>query len=212
MSRFPTALIYLVLLAISARSGAQNIGLKPLIKDDEWTFLQQSAKPGKPVVYNEIRLIAISKKKNGDTVLGFARAVTNTGQVIWQPMEPLPASVCLRDFVGRSNLDLAESCKEGLTLGQEWKSGHDDEDVSERIRFVVTGRETIIVPAGQFDAIKIQGTGKRTSPIDSPVDVTVNYWFAPDAKAMARSISEYRSADGALLITTSEELTAVSVK
>jgi hypothetical protein len=42
--------------------------------------------------------------------------------------------------------------------------------------------------------------------------VTVRYWFAPQAKAMVRTLREYRAADGALVMKIAEEMTAVQVQ
>ncbi|MRW83861.1 hypothetical protein GJ698_07095 [Pseudoduganella sp. FT26W] len=190
---------------------AYGVELQEFSPNDEWTFLQLRTEPGKPDVSNEIRLSMLFKKKSGDMMLGWAKAITASGQVIWQPIESLPATNCLRDFVGRTNLDLVNSCKEGLKVGSEWKSEIKAGDVLEQIDFIVVGEEVINSKAGTFQAIKIQGKGKRTYQGINLEKFSVTYWFAPKAKAMVQSVREYRTLDGAPIIKISNELISVNV-
>jgi hypothetical protein len=192
-------------------SSAYSVELQKFAPNDEWTFMQFRAEPGKPDASNEIRFSMLFKKKSGEMILGWAKAITESGQVVWQPIESLPETNCLRDFVGRTNLDLANSCKEGLKVASDWKSEIKASDVLEQIDFVAVGEEIVDVKAGTFQTIKIQGKGKRTSLGKRPEDFSVIYWFAPKAKAMVRSIREYRTLDGVPIIKITDELVSVKI-
>ncbi|WP_141758565.1 hypothetical protein [Duganella sp. HH105] len=207
-----TALKSVVLGMMFFCCSAHSVELQEFAPNDEWTFLQLRAEPGKPDASNEIRFSMLFKKKSSDMILGWAKAITDSGQVVWQPIESLPETNCLRDFVGRTNLDLANSCKEGLRVASNWKSEIKAGDVLEQIDFVTVGEEIVDVKAGTFQTIKIQGKGKRTSLGKRVEDFSVTYWFAPKAKAMARSIRDYRTLDGAPIIKITDELMSVKIK
>lgn len=212
MSPQLTILKSLVLGAIFLCCSAHSVELQQFSAGDEWTFLQSRTEAGQADTANEIRFSMLFKKKNGDIVLGWTKAIADAGQVVWQPIESLPQTICLRDFVGRTNLDLVNSCNQGLKVGVEWKSRIDADGVQEQIEFVATGEEVLNVAAGTFHAIKIQGKGQRTSPRNRPENLAVTYWFGSQAKAMVRSVREYRTPDGALIMRITDELTAVKVK
>jgi len=190
---------------------AQSIQLEAFAAKDEWTFRQESSYSGKASASNEIQFGIISKNKNGDSILGFVRAITDTEQVIWQPLGPIPSGICLRDFVGSTNLNLPTSCKDGLTVGQEWESSSNDSGGTEKIKFRVVGQESIEVSAGKFNVWRIRGIGKRWNADKSHEVVIASYWFAPTVRAMARASREYRSADGKTFSVITEELVAAKV-
>lgn len=212
MLRHFTALKSVVLGMMFFCNLAHSVELQEFAPNDEWTFLQLRTAPGKPDASNEIRFSMLFKKKGGDMILGWAKAITDSGQVVWQPIESLPETNCLRDFVGRTNLDLANSCKEGLKVASAWKSEIRAGEVLEQIDFVAVGEEVIDVKAGTFQTIKIQGNGKRTSLGNELEDFSVTYWFAPKAKSMVRSIREYLTPNGVAVIKITDELTSVKVK
>lgn len=193
-------------------AAAQGAALKPFAHNDEWTFVQSRSGPGITEPDNEIRLsFPLAKKQNGDLLLTVVTAVTAKGEVIRKPIGMVPAGVCLRDFLGRSNLGLANSCQDGLAIGAHWQNRSEDDDGEENIQFLAAGDELVTTPAGTFKTIKIEGLGERTSPRHPAESVVVRHWFCPQAKAMVRTTREYRSADGALVMKITEDLTALKV-
>ena len=54
--------------------------------------------------------------------------------------------------------------------------------------FKVVGKEKVTVPAGEFDAFKVEGQGQMTQG----ARLTFNYWIAPD-KVRRPLITEFNS-------------------
>lgn len=190
---------------------AHGAGLKPFARDDEWTFVQTRTEPGHAATSHTIRFGTPLRKANGDAVLAWAKAVMADGQVVWQPIGTLPPTQCLRDFVGRSDLGLANSCGNGLRLGAQWQASSVMPGDEELLDLVALREEEIRVGAGTFRAVRIEGKGQRRFSDRPPETLTVTYWFAPQAKAMVRTVREYRGTSGALTIRIVEEMTAYKV-
>ena len=86
-----------------------------------------------------------------------------------------------------------------LAVGKRWRyrtdwlfkpkgsKGWSDVDVT------VVGRERIRVPAGEYDAYRLElaATLNGTSPVGSRYagEATMTYWYAPDVRAIVRSVS-----------------------
>lgn len=197
--------------ALFMGAAAQAADLKPFARNDEWTFVQTRTQAGRAPASNEIRFSTPFRKSNGDVVLAWAKAVLDSGQVVWQPIGTLPPTQCLRDFVGRTDLDLGDSCSGGLQLGAAWQSRSVMPGDQEWLQLVATKEEDIHVAAGTFHAIRIEGKGERSFSDRPPEALAVTYWFAPQAKAMVRAVREYRTAAGALTLKINEEMTAYKV-
>jgi hypothetical protein len=84
-------------------------------------------------------------------------------------------------------------------VGRKWTTrystvlpkGEDDEI---EIDFKVTGRETIVVPAGRFDAYRVEGAGWLLGKSRS---ISVTYWMAPErVPRVIVSESWYRQGKG----------------
>lgn len=209
MPRRLASLIAFVFSVVVTICHAQE--LKPFAAKDEWTFRRESTYPGSPPVTNKVRFSTLFKNKNGDNVIAWVRAVSADGQILWQPLGTIPAAVCVEDFVGQTNLDLSNSCNDGLTAGREWQSRSGYLGATEQITFTVIGNEAIEVTAGRFNALKIIGIGKRLNPDKRTDTLAVTYWFVPELKAMARTTREYRSTDGKLRAKFTEELETAKV-
>jgi len=201
-----------VLLALSTNCGAQNLNIKPFSKKDAWTFRQHRTDVAGKVEINDISFSTLYKKANGEVLPFWASAMTDTGQMIWQPLDPIPETRCVQDFVGQSDLNLPDACTNGLAKGREWLSTSDDRDEREELRFVVVGTDIVDVPAGRLNAIKIRGTGQRLKAAQPSENITITYWFAPEVKAMGRVIREYRTVEGNPVITIMEELTKATTE
>jgi len=85
-----------------------------------------------------------------------------------------------------------------LAVGKRWRFASDwlfkQKGSRGRIEVdvAVLGHETVTVPAGRFDAFKLQATGRLsgTSPADSRYDATTTttYWYSPEARAIVKSV------------------------
>ncbi len=67
------------------------------------------------------------------------------------------------------------------TVGKKWTAryhvkGKDGREWSTQYFFKIVGKEKITVPAGEFDAFKVEGQGSMTLG----ARLTFNYWIAPD--------------------------------
>lgn len=190
---------------------AQVTELKPFAAKDEWTFIQEKTEPGRPKQTLEVRFSTMFKNKDGEIVLGVLKAITEDGQLIWQPIHTLSGTSCLRDFLSETDLGFADACKSGFGVGDKWQSIEPSSGGSERLKFEVLGRERIAVRGTVHDVIKIVGQGQRTFPQGESESMTVTYWFAPGVKAMARAERAYFSKKGKLLFKFVDELSAAKL-
>jgi len=79
------------------------------------------------------------------------------------------------------------------TIGKRWTAryhvkGKDGKEWSTQYVFKVVGKEKVTVPAGEFDAFKVEGQGQMTQG----ARLTFNYWIAPD-KVRRPLITEFNS-------------------
>jgi len=190
---------------------AQNVELLPFEAKDEWTFIQERTEPGKPLQSLEVRFSTMLKNKDGEFVLGVLKAITQDGQLIWQPIGKLPGRSCLRDFLSETDLGLTDACTAGVGIGDKWQSIEPSNGGTERLKFEAVGREPITVRGRAYDVIKIVGKGEKTTPQRESEDMIVTYWFAPDAKAMVRAERAYYSKKGKLLIKFVDEMSVAKL-
>jgi len=86
-----------------------------------------------------------------------------------------------------------------LEVGKQWGYATDwvfkakGSNGSSIVGVEVVGHERVRVPAGEFDAFKLVAKGSLhgTSPINSQYagETTTTYWYAPDARAIVKSVS-----------------------
>lgn len=98
------------------------------------------------------------------------------------------------------------------SVGKKWSTryngtrpnGNDD---TWEIDFKVVGKERITVPAGSFDAFKVEGRGFM---FNLGAHVKITYWIAPDQVklAIAHELEIYRSGGGKYFRTDRQELVA----
>jgi len=75
--------------------------------------------------------------------------------------------------------------------------------------FRVVAREPVKVPAGTFDAYRVEGQGWGVAPTGN-VDVQSSYWVAPGVRRPVASEMLRRHSSGKVLTSTRQELTAYS--
>jgi len=87
-----------------------------------------------------------------------------------------------------------------LEVGKQWSYGNDyvlDDitwghlDGHNEVRVAVLGYEKVRVPAGEFDAFKLEAKGNWVSPQASiPGESAVTYWYAPVVRAIVKKERE----------------------
>jgi hypothetical protein len=76
------------------------------------------------------------------------------------------------------------------------------------VEFKVVSRERVTVPAGEFDAFRIEGVGYGRGPYPGSTIVKSNYWIAPGIKRPIINESNNRHSSGRILTSERQELIA----
>ena len=76
------------------------------------------------------------------------------------------------------------------------------------IDFKVTAREQLTVPAGSFDAFRIEGEGWTQLSLGGAVQIRHRYWIAPGLRRPIATETYRRHTSGRILGNEREELTA----
>ncbi len=109
--------------------------------------------------------------------------------------------------------------KKPLQVGKEWRSDSNGMHLQSGVAFrasgaaKVVGQEQITVPAGTFDAFRLEMTVRTINTKDQTRSQTWNFlvWYAPAVNRWVKRKSEWRS-DGRLRDSIVEELTEYSRK
>lgn len=208
MSRSSAVIAALLFSASIFPSDAPAADLKAFVANDSWTFRQEVRDRGVVQETKDINFSVIRKSPNGESLLAFAQAIMDNGQSIWSPVGWIPATSCVQDFVGNSDIGLKNSCGDALAAGREWQSSTNSEGVKQELTFRVVGNEEIEVLGKKFRATKIQGTGVQFNRSKKSQGLSLTYWFVPELKAVGRMARELRAEDGTVLSSVSEELVA----
>jgi hypothetical protein len=82
-----------------------------------------------------------------------------------------------------------------LTVGKKWSCSSNAYNVMNEFRFIadydvsVIANERVRVPAGEFDAFKLEARGKfgiNGPPGPGAFEETRTYWYAPDARTIVK--------------------------
>ena len=95
------------------------------------------------------------------------------------------------------------------SIGKKWTAryrvkGKDGKEWSTQYDFKIVGKEKITLPAGEFDAFKIEGKGSNTLG----ALLQINYWIAPERvrRVLAREFIAQGSKTGKVYYNERDEL------
>ena len=172
-----------VLVAAVSSASAQRAELPSPRVGDQWQFAVYytvpSAEPNRVWAVTAVRPDGIEGTENGEPLL-----LTPELNVRESPRERYTNHQALRF---------------PLEVGKQWRYSTDwhfkpkKSSGSHAISVSVVGHEKVSVPAGEFDAFKVvaKGNVSGVSPIRSiyAAEITMTYWYAPNARAIVKSIS-----------------------
>ena len=166
-------------MALIASPAVAQKGDRPAVKvGDEWQFIEYYVvpiqKPNVIWVITSVTPAGISGTENGKVL-----KLTPDLNVIESP---------------RSDHSDWRLLSFPLEVGKKWAYSDDflqkDVDYAGHsvVNVAVVGREKVRVPAGEFDAYKLEAKGKDGVRGGPPArDVTRTYWYAPAARAVVKS-------------------------
>jgi hypothetical protein len=105
----------------------------------------------------------------------------------------------------------AQNYPQELTLGKRWSTRFmttfpNGTSVAAEFNFVVAARENVTVPAGTFNAYRIDGVGYSRTPKGQAVQIENQRYLAPDHCRLPVAVVELRKAQGTLLFGERGEL------
>jgi hypothetical protein len=178
----PASAIALAMAVFAGPAIAQKAERPEVNAGDQWQFAVYYsvpvAKPNRVWVIESVTPVGITATENGEPL-----TLTPELNVLESPSQK------------ESN---SRALSFPLEVGKRWRYASDwvfkpkSSTGRSDVEVVVTGREKIAVPAGEFDAFKLVAKGKLsgTSPINSQYDAqtTTTYWYSPAARAIVKSI------------------------
>jgi hypothetical protein len=184
----------------------------PMQTGDTWTY--RSSDLGlapQPLTYQ----IGF-KNRDGSLVVLVARRPAQPGaQVVWQPLYPVGADVCVYDVVANGRLGLDRGCDADFSPGHSWTAKSADSLSTVQDDYTVAAIEEIEVPAGRFKAVKIENRRTITevaypgvpAPPNGYVRNCVNvFWYAPAVRGIVKATRRTTNENGKLLVDSREEL------
>lgn len=184
--------------------------LHPLQVGDTWRYRQTSEQPGAvPLSVLAPYFSVLSQSKSGEFVLAMKRHdITNAA---WKLIGQTSPTVCLFDVTAREGI--TKNCEIRLKEGDTWSTDETTSLARTQERFSVGGVEEVIVPAGKYQAVKIQ-VQRIVTEIAYPgvaepqggyvKKSKTTYWYSDDVKAMVKVIRESPVADGKIARLTDE--------
>ena len=135
--------------------------------------------------YSYRRLDITSKEQTGKATFTVTEVtddmlVYNKGSQVRDLLGNVYKNVAYGEYSGAEG-GAAQFYPAEYTIGKKWTAryhvkGKDGKEWSTQYVFKVVGKEKIALPAGEFDAFKVEGQGSMTLG----ARLTFNYWIAPD--------------------------------
>jgi hypothetical protein len=107
---------------------------------------------------------------------------------------------CMVDVDGAASLQNSP-CTDTLNPGDHWSMDYPRRSMRRELK--VIGRESVQVPAGRFDAIRLEAFDYPAQPAaDTSAQPAIRHvvlWFAPEARTVARAERDVLAADGTVV-------------
>jgi len=169
-------------LAIVASPAVAQKADRPAVKvGDEWQFMQYTVvpiqKPNVAWVITSVTPTGIAGTSNGRPL-----TLTPDLNIIESPT---------RKFSDRRILSFPLEIGKSWTYANQVESKTDQGDWRMDAKLTVTAYEKVTVPAGQFDAFRIEAkgkTGQQGAAGAGSWDFTETSWYAPSARAIVKEV------------------------
>ncbi len=179
--RYVASAVVLALAVLASPALAQTAD-RPAVKvGDEWHFMQYSLapiqKPNLVWVITTVTPTGIAGTSNGKPL-----TLTPDLNIIESPT---------RKFSDRRNLSFPLAIGKSWTYANQVESKNDQGDWRMDAKVTVAAYEKVTVPAGQFDAFKIEAkgkTGQQGAAGAGAWEFTETSWYAPSARAVVKEV------------------------
>jgi hypothetical protein len=216
MSKFRFILATCLLCTLKAHAE-----LPLIVQGDSWRYTQAVEQPaGIRGASSVPEFQVLYRTKSNLWVIGVVEArmpvaalITKGKQPIWKIVHLVRPDVCLIDILGGDSLAGSRGCND-LTDGESWVFQINGKEQTETATVSYQGTETVAVPAGVFQALKL--FEERVShPVNSsdPGEehrFRTTYWYATRVRGMVKVRRDFFAQDGSLSKTLVEELTSFS--
>lgn len=174
---------------------------RPVVPGDMWVYKQTTEAPGQAPSSDTWRFRAAYRTKEGKLAVLAAPAKLAGPNVLWKIVYLLNDDVCTLDVANGESLGLKHSCDTPLKVDMAWESGSAERQSRMHERYQVLAQEKVQVPAGSYEAFKIDSVGT----VDGKRFHTI-FWYAPEVKGMIKIVRENFDASGRISQQLTEEL------
>ena len=183
IGKFPLVPCAALVLALFAPAALAQKAERPDVKaGDQWDFATyfsvRSTTPNRTWVITSVTPAGIAGTENGEPLL-----LTPDSNVLESP---------------RHKDSNPKALNFPLEVGKRWRYASDwvfkakGANGSSIVDVTVLSHEKVTVPAGEFDAFKLEAKGRLggVSPINSQyaAETTTTYWYAPAARTIVKSV------------------------
>ena len=177
---------------------------EPVAPGQTWTYKRVTMTPAGSTESRTIFRIAAQSR--GERLRIESLPAELTGRpTVWHKGAAIDSDSCMVDFFGTGSLGILHSCATTFVPGMDWTTEEVVKGTRLQQRYAVLDHEQITVPAGSFNAIKIEGFWGTARAGGKPTH-HVTYWYAPEARAMVKVHREFLNSKGAVESETLEEL------
>jgi hypothetical protein len=213
--------------AVAAAASAQMVNAPTVKAGDTWTYKTTTEKG--PSGWNQTRDETTVSRVTGSTIYYTVKVSGST-----QPEKELFAGIDwsrARDIDGKETV-VNRPLAFPLTTGKAWEIHYTEQHPNKTFRmeewdhkYTVVGYESVEVPAGKFNALKIEAEGRWTAELEptqtvvqgaqsnatgtsmvtqtqKTADKTVSgrtykaFWYVPEARRWVKSVEEYYGSGG----------------
>lgn len=177
---------------------------QPVAAGQTWTYKRVTKTPAGSTESRTIFRIA-AHGQGGRLVIESLPAQLTGRPTVWHKGATIDSDSCMVDFFGTGSLGILQSCSTTFVPGMDWTTEDVVKGTRLQQRYEVLDLEQVTVPAGSFNAVKIEGHWSTARAGGKPTH-HVTYWYAPQARAMVKVHREFLNSRGAVESETMEEL------
>ena len=208
------SLLVAIAAGAKAQDRAQDGRLSPVKPGDQWSYKQFDKAGSRDAAIAHFK-IGWKTKQGELAVLANYGGLTLGPETLWKMTYVLTPDVCMLDVASGEHLSPLHPCDLSLATGTTWESDTSDKLTRTHNRFKVISLEEVHVPAGIYQAFKIDRVAAvrvTANPDLGERYVHTIYWFAPEIRGMAKIVRESPDPGDISSSRVIEELQSTTIK
>lgn len=192
-------------LAQADEAPLPTMAQEPVSAGQTWTYKRVLKTPA---ATTESRTIfrAAQQGPGGELIIESMPAQLTGRPTLWHRGPAIGSNSCMLDVFGTGSLGIINSCATTFSPGMDWTTESQVQGKRVLQRYEVVDMESVTVAAGSFNAVRIEAQWETPGGRSARPTHKVTYWYAPEARAMAKVHRQFLNSKGAVESEATEEL------